>query len=48
MHATGPNGPFEMNGMGFTRLREGRACEDYVFFDSAQFAALLGGTPSGA
>jgi hypothetical protein len=42
MHATGANGPFEMNGMDRTRVREGLVCENYVFFDSAEFQQLVG------
>jgi ketosteroid isomerase-like protein len=42
MHATSANGPFEMNGMDRTRVREGLVCENYVFFDSAEFQQLVG------
>ena len=42
MHATGANGPFEMNGMDRTRARDGLVCENYVFFDSAEFQHLVG------
>jgi ketosteroid isomerase-like protein len=42
MHATGASGPFEMNGMDRTRVRDGLVCENYVFFDSAQFQQLVG------
>jgi ketosteroid isomerase-like protein len=42
MHATGSNGPFEMDGMDRTRVRDGLVCENYVFFDSAQFESLVG------
>jgi ketosteroid isomerase-like protein len=42
MHATGANGPFELDGMDRTRVRDGLVCENYVFFDSAQFEALVG------
>jgi SnoaL-like domain len=42
MHATGANGPFELDGMDRTRVRDGLVCENYVFFDSAQFQELVG------
>lgn len=42
MHATGANGPFEMNGMDRTRVRDGLVCENYVFFDSSEFQQLAG------
>jgi ketosteroid isomerase-like protein len=42
MHATGANGPFELDGMDHTRVRGGLVCENYVFFDSAQFRELVG------
>jgi ketosteroid isomerase-like protein len=42
MHATGAHGPFEMNGMDRTRVRNGLVCENYVFFDSAEFQQLVG------
>src|SRR5262245_33622117 len=42
MHATGANGPFELNGMDRTRVRDGLVCENYVFFDSNQFLELVG------
>jgi hypothetical protein len=42
MHATGANGPFELVGMDRTRVRGGRVCENYVFFDLAQFQELVG------
>ena len=42
MHATGANGPFELDGMDRTRVRDGLVCENYVFFDSAQFRELVG------
>ena len=45
MHATGPNGPFEMNGIDRTRVRGGLFCENYVFFDPAEFESLAGGPP---
>jgi ketosteroid isomerase-like protein len=43
MHATGANGPFELVGMDRTRVRDGLVCENYVFFDLAQFQELVGG-----
>lgn len=42
MHATGANGRFEMNGMDRTRVCDGLVCENYVFFDSAEFQRLVG------
>jgi hypothetical protein len=45
MHATGQNGPFEMNGMDRTRVRNGLVWENYIFFDSAQFESLASGNP---
>jgi hypothetical protein len=42
MHATGANGPFELDGMDRTRVRDGLVCENYVFFDLAQFQQLVG------
>ena len=45
MHATGANGPFEMNGMDRTQVRDGLFCENYIFFDSAEFESLADGGP---
>jgi ketosteroid isomerase-like protein len=45
MRATGRNGPFAMNGMDRTRVRDGLVCENYVFFDPAQFESLASGNP---
>jgi ketosteroid isomerase-like protein len=42
MHATGAQGPFELDGMDRTRVRDGLVCENYAFFDSAQFQRLVG------
>jgi hypothetical protein len=42
MHATGANGPFELDGMDRTRVRDGLVCENYVFYDSARFESLVG------
>jgi hypothetical protein len=42
MRATGANGPFELPGMDRTRVRDGLVCENYVFFDLAQFQQLVG------
>jgi ketosteroid isomerase-like protein len=42
MHATGANGPFELDGMDRTRVRDGLVCENYVFFDSSEFRELVG------
>jgi ketosteroid isomerase-like protein len=44
MRATGANGPFEMVGADRTRVRGGLVCENYVFFDSAEFQELVGPT----
>jgi hypothetical protein len=44
MHGTGADGPFAMNGMDRTRVRDGLVCENYVFFDSAEFAGHLTAT----
>jgi ketosteroid isomerase-like protein len=41
MHATGRNGRFAMDGMDRTRVRDGLVCENYVFFDTAQFDSLV-------
>jgi ketosteroid isomerase-like protein len=43
MHGTGARGPFELVGMDRTRVRDGLVCENYVFFDLAQFEELVGG-----
>jgi predicted ester cyclase/ketosteroid isomerase-like protein len=42
MHATGANGAFELDGMDRTRVRDGLVCENYVFFDPAQFQRYVG------
>jgi ketosteroid isomerase-like protein len=42
MHATGASGPFELDGMDRTRVRDGLVSENYIFFDSAQFQKLVG------
>jgi SnoaL-like domain len=42
MHATGAEGPFELDGMDRTRVRDGLVCENYAFFDSGQFQRLVG------
>jgi hypothetical protein len=42
MHATGSNGPFELVGMDRTRVRDGLICENYVFFDLAEFRRRVG------
>src|SRR5262249_33172406 len=36
MHATGANGPFELDGVDRARVRNRLVCENYVFFDTAQ------------
>jgi hypothetical protein len=43
MHATGVNGPFELDGMDRTRVRDGLVCENYVFFDPIQFQTFVNG-----
>jgi SnoaL-like domain len=42
MHGTGANGPFEMNGMDRTRVRDRLVCENYIFFDSSELQQLVG------
>jgi ketosteroid isomerase-like protein len=42
MHATGAGGPFELDGMDRTQVRDGLVCENYVFFDLAQFRGFVG------
>ncbi len=37
MHATGPNGPFQMTGVDRVRTRGGLVCENVIVFDSAEF-----------
>ena len=44
MHGTGPNGPFVLNGMDRTRVRDGLVCENYIFFDRVELEAYLRGT----
>jgi len=34
-----------MNGMDRTQVRDGLFCENYIFFDSAEFESLTGGGP---
>jgi hypothetical protein len=41
MHGTGSNGPFELVGMDRTPVRDGLVCENYIFFDLAQFQELV-------
>jgi hypothetical protein len=43
MHATGPNGPFEMTGIDRARTRNGSVCENVIVFDSAEFYRHLHG-----
>jgi hypothetical protein len=45
MHATGRNGPFEMNAAWIAPEWDGLVCENYIFFDSAQFESLASGNP---
>jgi hypothetical protein len=42
MRATGANGQFALDRMDRARVRDGRVCENYIFFDSAQFRELVG------
>jgi ketosteroid isomerase-like protein len=42
MHATGANGPFELDGMDCARVRERLLCESYVVFDTAEFQTAVG------
>jgi hypothetical protein len=41
MCGTGRQGPFRLNGMDRTRVREGLVCENYIAFDTARFDALV-------
>jgi ketosteroid isomerase-like protein len=43
MHATGANGPFELDGMDCARVRELLLCENYIVFDTAEFQTAVGG-----
>lgn len=43
MYGIGANGPFTLDGMDRTRVRDGLVCENYVFFDRAQLEAYLTG-----
>lgn len=47
MHATAAAGPFTMSGMDRTRVRDGLVCENFIFFDTAQFARLTGAAVAG-
>lgn len=42
MHATGKHGPFQLNGADCITVRDGRVCENYINFDSAEFRRLSG------
>jgi hypothetical protein len=42
MHATGPNGPFQMTGIDRIRTRNGAVCENVIVFDSAEFRRHIG------
>lgn len=42
MHATGENGPFELDGADCITVRDGRVCENYINFDTAEFRRLSG------
>jgi len=41
--ATGPKGPLEMSGIDRIRVTNGLVKENHVVFDTARFAALIGG-----
>jgi hypothetical protein len=41
--ATGAKGPLEMSGIDRIRVTNGRVKENFVVFDTARFAALIGG-----
>jgi hypothetical protein len=45
MHATGPNGPFQMTGVDRVRTRDGVVCENVIIFDSAEFHRHITPTP---
>lgn len=47
MHGTGADGPFTMNGMDRTRTRDGLVCENYIFFDTAEFSRHVTGQTAG-
>jgi hypothetical protein len=42
MRATGAHGPFELTGADCIYLREGRVCENFINFDSAEFRRRSG------
>lgn len=42
MHATGVNGPFQMNGVDCVHTRNGRVCENFINFDAAEFRRHTG------
>ena len=48
MHGTGAAGPFVLDGMDRTRVRDGLVCENYIFFDRVQLEAHLTGTQPSA
>ena len=41
MHGTGANGPFVLNGMDRTRVRDGLVCENYIVFDRVELEGHL-------
>ena len=41
--ATGAKGPVELSGIDRIRVQDGLVAENYVVFDTARFAALIGG-----
>ena len=42
MHATGVNGPFQMNGVDCVHTRDGRVCENFINFDAAELRRHTG------
>jgi hypothetical protein len=42
MHATGANGPFQLDGVDCVRTRDGLVVENHINFDSARSRALVG------
>jgi len=42
MHATGKNGPFQLNGADCITTRNGLVCETYINFDTTEFRRLSG------
>ncbi|WP_028934960.1 nuclear transport factor 2 family protein [Pseudonocardia spinosispora] len=42
MHATGSNGPFQLDGADCITVRDGQVRENYINFDTAEFRRLSG------